>query len=165
MKMEDFVRIFRSPQGDIYHITLSEDNNILSSDAIDALKDVTLIGIDLRRLEGKHATGHDVLAAIEQTIADFFLQSEDEIICYYCDFINPIPRTTKNTMPPQEYRSRLFERMFQRYSRQNGISNVRLSVVEINGINEKYYFHVIYREQHSMLAALIGSDLRDGFSK
>ena len=108
--MEDFVRIFRSPQGDIYHITLSEDNNILSSDAIDALKDVTLIGIDLRRLEGKHATGHDVLAAIEQTIADFFLQSEDVIICYYCDFINPIPRTTKNTMPPQEYRSRLFER-------------------------------------------------------
>ena len=49
MKMEDFIRIFRSSQGDIYHITLSEDNNILSSDAIDALKDVTLIGIDLRR--------------------------------------------------------------------------------------------------------------------
>ena len=99
--MEDFVRIFRSPKGDIYHITLSEDNNILSSNAIDALKDVALVGIDLRRLEGKHATGHDVLAAIEQTIANFFLQSEDVIICYYCDFINPIPRTTKNTMPPR----------------------------------------------------------------
>ena len=45
------------------------------------------------------------------------------------------------------------------------IENVRLSVVEINGINEKYYFHVIYREGHSMLASMIGSDLKEGFSK
>ena len=68
-------------------------------------------------------------------------------------------------MPPQEYRSRLFERMFQRYVSQHKIENVRLSVVEINGINEKYYFHVIYREGHSMLASMIGSDLKEGFSK
>ena len=68
-------------------------------------------------------------------------------------------------MPPQEYRSRLFDKMFQRYCKQHGIVDVRLSVVEINGINEKYYFHVIYRESHSLLASLIGHDLQDGFSK
>ena len=126
---------------------------------------MTLVGIDLRRLEGRHATGHSVLAAIENAIAEFFLHYEDVIICYYCDFINPIPRTTKNTMPPQEYRSRLFDRMFQRYTKQRSIGDVRLSVVEINGINEKYYFHVIYRERHSMLASLIGNDLQEGYSK
>ena len=68
-------------------------------------------------------------------------------------------------MPPQEYRSRLFANMFQRYSRQYGLANVRLSVVEINGINEKYYFHVIYREAHSLLASMIGRDLKEGFDK
>lgn len=163
--MEDFVRIFKSPEGDIYHITISKDTGILSENAVNSLKDVTLVGIDLRRLEGKHATGYNVLAAIEQTVADYLLQHENVIICYYCDFINPIPLTTKNTMPPQEYRSRLFDKMFQRYTRQKGISDVRLSVVEINGVNEKYYFHVIYRECHSMLATLIGSDLKEGLSK
>ena len=68
-------------------------------------------------------------------------------------------------MPPQEYRSRLFEKMFQRYVRHHDIDNVRLSVVEVNGINEKYYFHVIYREGHSMLASMIGSDIKEGLEK
>jgi len=163
--MNDFVRIFKSSEGDIYHITLSEDNGLLSASAVDSLNDVTLVGIELRRLAGSHITGQEVLEAIENTIADFFLQNPNVIICYYCDFINPIPKTSKNTMPPQEYRSRLFERMFQRYTRHRSISDVRLSVVEINGINEKYYFHVIYREVHSLLASLIGHDLKEGFSK
>lgn len=112
--MEDFIRIFRSSEGDVYHITLSEDNGFLSADVLDALKDVTVVGVELRRIYGTNTTSHRVLSAIEDTIADFFSQRENVIICYYCDFINPIPKTTKNTMPPQEYRSRLFDNMFQR---------------------------------------------------
>ena len=68
-------------------------------------------------------------------------------------------------MPPQEYRSRLFERMFQRYTHLQHLEGVRLSVVEINGINEKYYFHVIYRQEHSVMASIIGDDLKEGFGK
>lgn len=163
--MEDFIRIFRSSTGDVYHITLSEDHTLLSSKAIEALPEVNVVGIELRRLAGRNTTGQEVLAAIESTIADFFAKHENAIICYYCDFVNPIPHTSKNTMPPQEYRSRLFEKMFQRYCHQHGIADVRLSVVEINGINEKYYFHVIYRENHSLFASMIGRDLKEGLDK
>ncbi len=163
--MEELVRIFKSPKGDVYHITLSEDKRLLSEDALKVLKDVTVVGVELRRLSGNHTTGLEVLSAIEETIADLFLQEKDVILCYYCDFINPIPRTAKNSMPPQEYRSKLFDKMFQRYTMLRGIRNVRLSVVEINGINEKYYFHVIYRETHSFLATIIGLDLKEGFDK
>ena len=163
--MEDFIRIFKSPTGDVYHITLSEGHDILSSETIEALKGVNLIGIDLRRLAGNNSTGQNVLNAIENTIAEFFIERENVMICYYCDFINPIPKTSKNAMPPQEYRSKLFEKMFQRYTRVHNINDVRLSVVEINGIDEKYYFHVIYREKHSMLASIVGGDLKEGFSK
>ena len=70
--MEDIVRIFKSPEGDVYHITLSEDNGVLSAEVLAALGKVHVAGIDLRRLFGKHVTN-----------------------------------TSKNTMPPQEYRSRL----------------------------------------------------------
>jgi len=163
--MDDFVRIFESAAGDVYHITLSEFNGILSEGVVGILKDVKVVGIELRRLAGANYTSQKVLSALEKTVADFFLKRDDVIICYYCDFINPIPRSTKNAMPPQEYRSRLFKRMFQRYSKQHNINNVRLSVIEINGINEKYYFHVIYRESHSMLASMIGSDLKEGYDK
>lgn len=163
--MEDFVRIFKSSEGDVYHITLSEDSRVLSENVRKALGGVHVAGIDLRRLEGTHVTGQNVLRALANAIAEFFFQNKDVIICYYCDFLNPIPNTNKNTMPSQEYRSRLFERMFQRYVKVHHMENVRLSVVEVNGINEKYYFHVIYRDNHSMLAAMIGNDIKEGFEK
>lgn len=163
--MEDFVRIFRSSTGDVYYITLSEDHGVLSSETIDMLNDVEVVNIELRRLAGKNVTGQEVLTAIASTIAEFFIENENAILCYYCDFIDPIPHTYKNSMPPQEYRSRLFDKMFQRYSKRHGIADIRLSVVEINGINEKYYFHVIYRETHSLLASMIGRDLKFGFDK
>ena len=163
--MEDFVRIFRSSTGDVYHIALSEDHGVLSSEAVESLNDVVVVGIELRRLEGSNSTGQEVLSAIERTIAEFFARHENVIICYYCDFINPIPHTSKNTMPPQEYRSRIFDMMFQRYTQQHGMTDVCLSVVEINGINEKYYFHVIYREVHSLLASMISQDPKEGFDK
>lgn len=163
--MEDFVRVFRSSKGDVYHITLSEGHNILSSDVINAVHDVNIVGIDLKRLAGNNPTGLEVLAAIQSTIANFFAEHENVIICYYCDFVTPIPHTLKNSMPPQEYRSRLFDKMFQRYCLQHGVKDVRLSVVDINGINEKYYFHVIYRETHSLLASMIGRDLKEDFDK
>lgn len=163
--MEDYIRIFRSSTGDIYHITLSEDHGVLSSEVINSLNEVIVVGIELRRLAGKNSTGQEVLNAIESTIAEFFEKHDNVIICYYCDFINSIPKTSKNSMPPQEYRSRLFDKMFQRYTHHHGITNVRLSVVEINGVNEKYYFHVIYREIHSLLASMIGRDLKEGYDK
>ena len=52
--MEDFVKIFKSPQGDVYHITLSESNDILSKSVLEALGDVHIAGVDLRR---SHARG------------------------------------------------------------------------------------------------------------
>ena len=154
-----------SPDGDVYHLTLSEDHGVLSPELRETLGNTRVVGIELRRLAGVNTAGHDVLAALEDAIAEIFLQNDDVIICYYCDFINPIPHTKKNNMPPQEYRSKLFDMMFQRYVKLHGIKDVRLSVVEINGIYETYYFHVIYRESHSMLAAMIGSDLKEGFGK
>lgn len=163
--MEDIVKIFRSPEGDVYHITLSEHTGVLSDKVVNSLNGICVVDIELRRLSGCHVTNHKVLLAIEDTIADLFLQRDDLIICYYCDFINPIPRTLKNTMPVQEYRSRLFARMFERYTQQRHIDDIRLSVVEINGSVEKYYFHVIYREAHSLLATIIGHDLKEGFDK
>lgn len=163
--MEDFVKTFTTPDGDVYEIALTEETRLLSSEMLNQLGNAVLASIDLRRLSGENVTKPRILVAIENAIAEFFLKNEDVIIFYYCDFVNKIPNTLKNTMPPQEYRSRLFEKLFQRYIRLHNIRNVRLSVIEINGINEKYYFYVIYRERHSMLAALIGSDLKEGYEK
>lgn len=163
--MENFIRQFSTSEGDIYHITLSEDTSLLSPELKHFLHDVKLIGIDLRRLAGSHTTNQSVLKAIEEVVADYFLSKDDVMIFYYCDFLNPIPKTLKNAMPPQEYRSRLFEKMFQRYTKQHGINNVRLAVFTVEGIGETYYFHLIYRNVHSLYALAISQDIKEGLSK
>jgi hypothetical protein len=66
--MKDLVRIFKSPEGDVYHIELSEDKGVLSQEVLESLGNVHVVGIELRRLVGRNTTGHDVLAALEETI-------------------------------------------------------------------------------------------------
>ena len=134
--MEDFVRLFSTDKGDVYHITLSEDASLLSEEVKAFIGSTKLIGIDLRRLAGENITTQGMLAALENTIADFFMKHDDVMIFYYCDFLNPIPHTTKNAMPPQEYRSRLFENLFKRYTKLHSVRNIYLSVITVKGIGE-----------------------------
>ena len=35
--MKDLVRIFKSPEGDVYHIAVSEDNGVLSQEVVETL--------------------------------------------------------------------------------------------------------------------------------
>ena len=163
--MEDFVRLLSTDEGDIYHITLSEDTILFSQDTLKIINGVKVVGIDLRRLVGSSPTGHDMLAAIEKVIADFFQEYDNVMIFYYCDFINPIPHTKKTSMPPQEYRSNLFRLMFERYVSMHDIDDVHLSVITAKGIDDTYYFHLIYRECHAHLAPVISQDIKEGYSK
>lgn len=163
--MEDFVRLLSTDEGDVYHITLSEDTILFSQDTLKIINGVKVVGIDLRRLVGSSPTGHDMLAAIEKVIADFFLEYDNVMIFYYCDFLNPIPHTKKTSMPPQEYRSNLFRLMFERYVSLHDIDDVHLSVITVKGIDDTYYFHLIYRECHAHLAPVISQDIKEGYSK
>lgn len=163
--MGDFVRLLSTSAGDIYHITLSENTELLSEEVQSYIRDIKLMGVDLRRLQGLNVTPPAMLSAIERVIAEFFLSHDDVIIFYYCDFLNPIPHTSKNAVPPQEYRSRLFDRMFQRYTRTHHLDEIRLSVIAIEGIDETYYFHLIYRDVHAHYAMAISQDLKSGLGK
>ena len=163
--MEGFVRAFSTQQGDILQISFSEETNLLSKEAISHIGDIKLMGIELLRGKGTNTIGANVLHYIEESVSEVFSLCNNVMIVYYCDFISPIPKTNKNAMPPQEYRSRLFENMFRRYIKQKRIRDIRLSVITVSGIDETYYFHLIYRDTHAMQASIIGSDIKDGYSK
>ena len=163
--MEDFVRLLSTDEGDVYHITLSEDTVLFSQETLKIINGVRVVGIDLRRLVGISPNGHEVLAAIEKVIADYFQDYDNVMLFYYCDFINPIPHTNKTSMPPQEYRSNLFKLMFERYVSLHDIDDVHLSVITAKGIDDTFYFHLIYRERHAHLASVISQDIKEGYSK
>lgn len=163
--MEEFVTLLSSKEGDVYHITLSEDTVLFSKETIRLLGNLKVVGIDLRRLVGTAPTGHEMLSAIEKIIADYFLDHNNVMLFYYCDFINPIPHTFKKDMSPQEYRSNLFKKMFERYLDQHDVDGVHLSVITAKGIDDTYFFHLIYREEHAPLAPIISKDIKEGYSK
>lgn len=52
--MKDLVRIFKSPEGDVYHISLSEDKGVLSQEVMETLGNVHVI----------YRESHSVLAAL-----------------------------------------------------------------------------------------------------
>ena len=86
------------------------------------------------------------------------------IICYFCDFLSPIPATRKK-IPAQQYRSILFTRMFERYVSQHSIGDIMQSVLTIGGIEEDYYIHLIARSEHIKYVNMISEDIRTGYSK
>lgn len=93
--MEDFVRLLSTDEGDVYHITLSEDTVLFSQETLKIINGVRVVGIDLRRLVGISPTGH----------------------------------------------------------------------ITAKGIDDTFYFHLIYRERHAHLASVISQDIKEGYSK
>mgnify|MGYP007070236434 CR=1 FL=1 len=71
----------------------------------------------------------------------------------------------KLRIPVQEYRSRLFLAMFNRYVKQHRLNGFYNQVVKIEGVAEPFYFHVIYRKEHEMYAKMISLGNQKDFGK
>lgn len=141
-------------------------NNYLTQEALSQLgNNVEVLMVELDRIKGTATVDGRVLSAITKIIADAFLQSDNIILCFVCDFLSPIP-STKKTIPCQEYRSRLFARMFERYASTHLLPNeVTQTVIAISGVNEKYFAHIIARRNHNKYVQLISEDIKNIFDK
>lgn len=159
--------IIRSEKGDEYRLRIAtESTGLLSDEVLQKLSaaGVEVIDIELERTQGLNFTNLLVLGKIVDCIADVFLAREDFMICFFCDFISLVP-SMKKEMSVQEYRSRLFSNMFERYVRSRHINGIRNQVVVVKGIAEDYFVHVIAREKHAGLTTIIGEGIQRDFGK
>lgn len=153
-----------SERGDEYRLCLSsEDGHNLSKEIREDFG-LEVISIELTRINGIGITSIRTLAAIEQAIAETYYPIDDAILFYYCDFLNAVPATRK-AITPQEYRSRLFSLMFHRYILHHNIQGVSEMVIEINGLDEPYFFHIICRDRHLDAVKQISDKLQNDFKK
>ena len=153
-----------SKKGDQYRLSLSNEEWTDFRDEIRYSFGLELISIELIRVYGAGVTSCAILSSIEQLIADAFNENSNTLLFYYCDFVNPIPATRKSILP-QEYRSKLFSLMFQRYCSQKGIDSVKEVVVRIDGMGEPYFFHLIAREEHLDKLQQIKDKVQKDFEK
>jgi hypothetical protein len=156
-----------SEEGDEYKLQFTTDRSGIIADALlDKLNEngIEVVEIGLGRVNGVAVTNNRVLAQIEECIADLLKRHHNIVLSFFCDFINYIP-ATKKKIPVQEYRSRLFELMFNRYVSLHNIDNMCNKVVKIEGVAEDFYFHIIYRQEHLKYAEMIAEGHLNDFGK
>ena len=155
-----------SDYGDEYKLQFTTDRSgIIADDLLDYLtsKGIIVVEIGLARVKGHHVTSHYVLAQIEECIADIMLRHQNVILSFFCDFIHVVPSNKR--IPVQEYRSRLFSAMFNRYVSQRHLHDYCNHVVQVEGVAESFFFHVIYKKEHKAYADMIAEGHQKDFGK
>jgi len=161
------VYTIRSEEGDEYKLQFTTDRSgIVANVLLDKIENhgLFIVEIGLGRTKGVNVTNHRVLAQIEQCIADVLLGNPNFMLVFFCDFISLLPSMNKN-MSVQEYRSRLFSRMFERYVAQHHITDIFNRVTIVEGVAENYYFHIIARKRHLVYADMISAGIQKDFGK
>lgn len=104
-----------------------------------------------------------MLFAISDILARFLAENEDAVLCFYCDAQTDV-RRNHHDMLPQEYRSRLFSRMFDFYVKSHNISGYTNHCVEIEDPDDaqnRQFAHFICRNEHRNAVAAIGNILME----
>lgn len=154
-----------SSNGNNFAIELSSyDKKFFSEETWRSLNEsIEVVNIDLVRVSGNLKTSLPTLSEISSAIADFFLSSNKVIICFYCDFLSPIPNSNKK-ITCQKYRSLLFKDLFNRCINRFHINGVKERIITISGV-EDYFVHIIYREEHKPYVDVIASGIHEGYDK
>ena len=160
------VYIITSESGDEYKLQFTtERSGIIADVLLDLLvgNDIEVVEIGLARVKGQNVTSPLVLARIEESIANIMQRHRNVILSFFCDFIHVVP--SKKKISVQEYRSRLFSAMFNRYVSQHHLHDFCNHVVEVEGGSEPFFFHIIYRKEHEAFADMIADGYQKDFGK
>ena len=104
--------------------------------------DVTLV-----RISGDGTIGVKTLNAVCDVLFRFLNDNNNAALCFYCDDLTDVPRHNL-TITPQEYRSRLFSRMFDMYVCNNGISGLVNYGIKIDDDRNPRFAHFITPEEY-----------------
>lgn len=151
--------------GGSYNIELASfGDNFFPKEVTNAISPyIDVVNIDLTRAHEEDSTSLRTLSIITSRIAEFFLEHKNLVICYYCDFLGPIPHTNKKVIC-QAYRNKLFSLLFKRYVSKFNVSGVIDKVITIHGA-EDYFVHIIYRQVHERHVRLLASSIHEGYDK
>lgn len=119
--------------------------------------------VTLRRESGESYVGYKMLSTISDTLARFMKDNKDMVLCFYCDATLDV-RRHHNNMLPQEYRSRLFSKMFDIYVQSHHLTdlvNLCIKTEDPTNPTNTQFAHFICREQHEQVVAKLGQMLTE----
>ena len=157
--------------GDVFRVILSsgEDAFFATPEICSLLNnEIEIVEIDLERVTGSAPTSLKTLTKISEGIAHCFEQNKKAVLYYFCDDLSEVPSIgdSKIGMWPQEYRSLLFSRMFERYalntSMEDSVTDVEVVIYEDT---RPLYMHLIARTCHSRYIEALKAYITSRYSK
>ena len=118
--------------------------------------DITLI-----RESGDDYVDYTMLSTVSDTLAKFLSENENTVLCFYCDANSEVKRNHTN-ISPQEYRSRLFSKMFEKYTmshQTHDFVNHRVKIEVDDDLLHSQFAHFICRKEHECAVTEIGQIL------
>jgi len=153
-----------TPNGDRYLVCVSPLVEQLRRELELPEENIEVCQIVLDRERGDNATDINILSQITDFVAKVLLANDNIILYYVCDDINEIPNCNHN-IPSQEYRSRLFSSMFDRYVRNHNITDIiNVPVIIKDAIGNKQYVHIISDQKHDVSVKVIVDFVIEGFA-
>lgn len=125
---------------------------------------IEIVEVLLDRVKGSDSTSIAILTEMTNIIHRLFVANENAILYFFCDDLNEIPNTDKD-IAPQEYRSRLFTAMFDRFVTRHGIEGINNVSVCIDAIGRTEYLHFIVRNHHLKYVDFIRENIEQIYTK
>ena len=112
--------------------------------------DVTLVHVS-----GENTIDVKTLTTISDVLYRFMNENDNVVLCFYCDDLTEVARHNKR-ITPQEYRSRLFSRMFDMYVKKNDLSDIVNYCVRIEDNDNPRFAHFITSVKYLPAVKLLG---------
>lgn len=125
--------------------------------------------IIIDRRKGNQYTDRKVLHKIANELANIFAENQNLILYYFCDDITPIPNRNikgeNKDLSPQEYRSRLFSKLFEGYKKSHQVIGINDYPIILDGEGYKEFVHLIARSSHKDFVLAVRNDINNGWGK
>ena len=136
--------------------------NTLEPDDLPKMGASEVCDVSLLRKSDYSGVDRKALRLISKMLFDFMADNPDNIIYFYCDDFNDLPRSGKHMkLSPQEYRSRLFSALFADETRRHGAGMYVDDVLSFDVGGENKFIHLIYGTANADKAKV----LKDAFDK
>lgn len=149
-------------KGDHLRVALSyydmESVGVFTSDPLTL--SLTFYDVTLIRMAGSDYVGYKMLYAVSDTLAKFMDENDGSVLCFYCDDQTDIERHNRSILP-QEYRSRLFSRLFDQYIRRNPVKTLINHCIGIEIDGRPRFAHFICEESYRDAVSALGEILMD----
>ena len=130
-----------------------DTNNIRALTSDSRVLALEFYDVSLFRKSGDSYVGIKILYEVINILAKFLKENKNAVLSFYCDPVADIKRSHIE-IPPQQYRSLLFTRMFDVYIKRHKEDFIN-HVIEIEDNTSVQYAHFICRKEHLNLLTII----------